>query len=118
MLIAKFKESLKHPREEESAPFFYYPPESVRTISMGYLMHDMGKIMIPDSLLNKKSGLNRQELREMQKHAGGYGTLFLKINGIYDVYVENIIKYHHAAIYVNEKKWVTICPGSPAASLI
>ena len=104
MLIAKFIESLKHPREEENLPFFYYPPEAVRTISMGYLMHDMGKIMNPDSLLNKKSGLNRQELREMQKHARGYGTLFLKMNGIYDVYVENIIKYHHAAIYVNEKK--------------
>ena len=26
------------------------------------------------------------------------------MNGIYDVYVENIIKYHHAAIYLNEKK--------------
>ncbi|EIM64479.1 HD-GYP domain-containing protein [Desulfobacter postgatei] len=104
MLIAKFKDSLKHHREEEMVPFFYYPPEAVRTISMGYLMHDMGKMMIPDSLLNKKSVLNRKELREMQKHAGGYGTLFLKINGIYDVYIENIIKYHHAAIYFNEKK--------------
>lgn len=104
MLIAKFKDSLKHHREEEMVPFFYYPHEAVRTISMGYLMHDMGKIMIPDSLLNKKSVLNRKELKEIQKHAGGYGTLFLKINGIYDVYIENIIKYHHAAIYFNEKK--------------
>jgi len=103
MLTAKFKENLKHYRQEEIAPFFYYPPEAVRTISMGYLIHDMGKIMVPDSLLNKKSGLSRNELRQMQKHAGGYGTLFLKMNGIYDVYVENIIKYHHAAIYLNEK---------------
>ncbi|NDY71728.1 diguanylate cyclase [Desulfobacter hydrogenophilus] len=104
MLTAKFKENLKHCQQEDMAPFFYYPPEAVRTISMGYLIHDMGKIMVPDSLLNKKSGLNRMELRQIQKHAGGYGTLFLKMNGIYDVYVENIIKYHHAAIYPNEKK--------------
>ena len=104
MLTAKFKENLKHYQQEDIAPFFYYPPEAVRTISMGYLIHDMGKIMVPDSLLNKKSELNRTELRQIQKHAGGYGTLFLKMNGIYDVYVENIIKYHHAAIYLNEKK--------------
>nr|WP_320191248.1 HD domain-containing protein [uncultured Desulfobacter sp.] len=103
MLTAKFKENLKHAKQEEMAPFFYYPPESVRTISMGYLIHDMGKIMIPDSLLNKKSELNRNELREIQKHAGVYGTLFLKMNEMYDVYLENIIKYHHAEIYPNEK---------------
>ncbi|WP_020586634.1 HD-GYP domain-containing protein [Desulfobacter curvatus] len=103
MLTAKFKETLKHYREGDMAPFFYYPPEAVRTISMGYLIHDMGKIMIPDSLLNKKSGLSRDELKEVQKHAGRYGTLFLKMNGINNVYVENIIKYHHAAIYRNEK---------------
>lgn len=103
MLTAKFKENLKHMRQEEVLPFFYYPPESVRTISMGYLIHDMGKIMIPESLLNKKSELNRNELRQIQKHAGEYGTLFLKMNEMYDVYVENIIKYHHAAIYPNEK---------------
>lgn len=103
MLTAKFKENLKHTKQEEMAPFFYYPPEAVRTISMGYLIHDMGKIMIPDSLLNKKSGLSKKELKEMQKHAGEYGTYFLKTNGIYDVYVENIVKYHHAAIYLNEK---------------
>ena len=104
MLTAKFKENLEHYRQDEMAPFFYYPPEAVRTISMGYLIHDIGKLMIPDSILNKKSELSRQELMEMQKHVGEYGTSFLKMNGIYDVYVENIIKYHHAAIYLNEKK--------------
>ncbi len=57
MLTAKFKDNLEHYRKDEITPFFYYPPEAVRTISMGYLIHDIGKIMIPDSLLNKKSGI-------------------------------------------------------------
>ena len=78
MLTAKFKENLEHYRQDEMAPFFYYPPEAVRTISMGYLIHDIGKLMIPDSILNKKSELSRQELMEMQKHVGEYGTSFLK----------------------------------------
>lgn len=104
MLTAKFKGNLEHYRQDEMAPFFYYPPEAVHTISMGYLIHDIGKLMIPESLLNKKSELSRQELKEMQKHVGEYGTSFLKMNGIYDVYVKNIIQYHHAAIYLNEKK--------------
>jgi HD-GYP domain-containing protein (c-di-GMP phosphodiesterase class II) len=104
MLTAKFKENLEYYRQDEMTPFFYYPPEAVHTISMGYLIHDIGKLMLPESLLNKKSELSRQELKEMQKHVGEYGTSFLKMNGIYDVYVKNIIKYHHAAIYLNEKK--------------
>ena len=104
MLTAKFKGNLEHYRQDEMAPFFYYPPEAVHTISMGYLIHDIGKLMLPESLLDKKSELSRQELKEMQKHVGEYGTSFLKMNGIYDVYVKNIIKYHHAAIYLNEKK--------------
>ena len=104
MVTAKFKGNLEHYRQDEMAPFFYYPPEAVHTISMGYLIHDIGKLMLPESLLDKKSELSRQELKEMQKHVGEYGTSFLKMNGIYDVYVKNIIKYHHAAIYLNEKK--------------
>ena len=103
MLTAKFKENLKHRHQDDTAPFFYYSPEAVRTISMGYFIHDIGKIMIPASLLNKKGGLSRGELIEVQKHVGEYGASFLKMNGIHNVYVENIIKYHHAAIYFNEK---------------
>jgi len=103
MITAKFQENLKHREQEEIAPFFYYAPEAIRAISMGYLIHDMGKIMVPASLLNKKNGLSRKERKEMQKHVGEYGISLLKMNGICDVYMENIIKYHHAAIYVNEK---------------
>ncbi|WP_321495152.1 HD domain-containing protein [uncultured Desulfobacter sp.] len=103
MLITQFKETLKHRQADEMAQFYYYPPEAVRTISLGYLLHDMGKIKIPPSLLNKKSELTAKDLKEVQKHAGEYGAAFLTLNGIHDVYVENIVKYHHAAIYLNEK---------------
>ena len=102
MLTAKFKESLKHCQEGESMPFHYYPPEAVRAISIGYLIHDMGKVMIHPSLLNKQRGLSKKEHEEMEEHVGEYGRSFLAMNEIYDVYVENIIKYHHASIYLNE----------------
>ncbi len=102
MLTAQFKESLKHRRPDEMTQFSYYPAEAVRNISIGYLIHDMGKIMIHPPLLNKQSGLSAREHQEMKEHVGKYGMSFLAVNGIYDVYVENIIKYHHAAIYLNE----------------
>ncbi len=102
MLTAKFKDNLKHRRPDEMTPFCYYPPEAVHTISIGYLIHDMGKIMIHPSMLNKQSGLTAKEHKEMEEHVGEYGTAFLELNGIYDVYVENIIKHHHAAIYADE----------------
>ncbi len=78
MLTAKFKGNLEHYQQDEMMPFFYYPPEAVRTISMGYLIHDIGKIMIPDSLLNKKKRIEPAGAQRNAKTCRGIWNVFFE----------------------------------------
>jgi PAS domain S-box-containing protein/diguanylate cyclase (GGDEF)-like protein/putative nucleotidyltransferase with HDIG domain len=52
------------------------PMETVRKIRIAGLMHDIGKIGIPDSVLNKPARLNPEEWNEIKKHSEkGYKIL-------------------------------------------
>ncbi len=42
----------------------------IRVVEQGVLLHDIGKIGIPDELLRKRGKLNKTELTLMQKHPG------------------------------------------------
>lgn len=44
------------------------PPEKISIIRTAGLLHDIGKIGIPDSILNKDGGLNEQEWRQIKAH--------------------------------------------------
>jgi len=51
-------------------------PETVRRIQIAGLMHDIGKIGIPDSVLNKPGKLTGEEWQEIKKHSEkGYKIL-------------------------------------------
>jgi response regulator RpfG family c-di-GMP phosphodiesterase len=52
------------------------PPEEVNTIARAAFVHDVGKIGIPDSILNKPGKLTKEEMDVMKEHAYlGYQTL-------------------------------------------
>lgn len=103
MLNKRFKcEFSQHHGDIDS--FRYYQKEAMETISIGYFMHDAGKIMLSQELLDKKEKLSKDELYEIRKHSLEYGKKILIINGIRNVYIENIVKYHHAPIYEYEKE--------------
>lgn len=44
------------------------PPEVLHKIRIGALLHDIGKIGIPDSILSKPGGLTEAEIETMKKH--------------------------------------------------
>lgn len=51
-------------------------PETIRRIQIAGLMHDIGKIGIPDSVLNKPGKLTAEEWQEIKKHSEkGYKIL-------------------------------------------
>ncbi len=63
-------------------------------------MHDIGKIRIPDAILNKPGKLTPEEFEIMKKHAGfGADIIGKTMKGVEeDEYLEiarNIAKYHH-----------------------
>ena len=62
-------------------------------IKKGALLHDVGKIAIPDSILKKPSALTEQEWEKIKLHPSlGYG-LIKEVNVIKEI--GNIILYHH-----------------------
>lgn len=68
-------------------------PEQLRALVQGSLVHDVGKINIQDSILNKPGALSQDERVEIEKHpVNGYDMCrdlgFMKEE-------LNIIRYHH-----------------------
>ena len=96
------------PFEKRSDPqqnsFFCYYPDELRDISLGFFLHDLGKVMVTDDILNKQSGLTNDEFNEVQKHSYEYGAHLLEKNRIKSSAIRNIIYYHHACLYEGEEK--------------
>ena len=52
------------------------PEEARKAIGLGALLHDVGKIAVPDQILLKPAGLSEDEWKEMRRHPGeGYRLL-------------------------------------------
>ncbi len=79
----------------------YYPNE-IKDICIGFFLHDIGKVLIPDSILNKEGKLTPKEYEEIQKHSYEYGPELLKKNQINNSIIEHIIRYHHGELFGNE----------------
>lgn len=62
-------------------------------IQQGALLHDIGKVLIPENILNKKGKLNEQELEIMQLHSKLSEEILSTQNIAPEVL--NIVKYHH-----------------------
>jgi len=64
----------------------------LEVVKQGALLHDIGKIGIPDSILNKPGGLTEEEYRIMKEHAE-YGFQMLKnIDALREA---SLIVFHH-----------------------
>lgn len=71
-----------------------------RNIAMAAAMHDIGKIKIPDHILNKPGKLTQEEYEIMKKHAEYGAEIIRKTMGDieekdYITIAYNIAKYHH-----------------------
>lgn len=57
------------------------------------LLHDIGKIGIPDSVLNKAGHLTDTEFKQIQQHTTNGGKILVNIEGMDDVY--DVALHHH-----------------------
>ncbi len=83
--------------------FTCYLPEEMKDMSMGFFIHDIGKVMIPQEILNKKGRLTKEEFGIVRRHSFEKGMEILDINRINNPYIRNIIKYHHAPLFGDEE---------------
>lgn len=73
-------------------------------ISTGFFLHDIGKIMVPDKVLNKKGRLTSIEFELVKKHSFEFGTEILEKNKLKNSIIRNIVKLHHARLYEEEER--------------
>lgn len=70
-----------------------YSHEDIRTLAVGGMLHDVGKIQVPDSVLHKPGKLEAMEWEEMKRHVT-YGEAYLRTLEI-DPDVITVCAQHH-----------------------
>ncbi len=78
---------------------YFFDEEELRLIADGAVMHDLGKIAIPDSILNKPGRLTAEEFEIMKTHTTQGCVLLdsvprLRENPVYG-YAYDICRHHH-----------------------
>lgn len=72
------------------------PPEDIKVLGMGCLFHDIGKVDIPDRIVNKTFALTRPEQNLLQLHCQYGATIGEKI-GLPRAAQEIILQHHEYA---------------------
>jgi HD-GYP domain-containing protein (c-di-GMP phosphodiesterase class II) len=70
------------------------PNDEVTTIGLAALFHDIGKIVLPDALLRKASGLSQQEFEAIKQHPV-YGALILARMSLLGDDEVQVVYHHH-----------------------
>jgi putative nucleotidyltransferase with HDIG domain len=65
----------------------------LKAIEAGALLHDIGKLAVPDYVLNKPSALSRSEYETMKKHASVGARILTAVDFPYPVVP--IVRHHH-----------------------
>lgn len=84
---------------QEDPQYSMLDEETIETISQAATLHDVGKIVIPDSILNKPGRFTEEEFAIMKTHTTEGGNIIKKLSGEYQKdyleYAWQIARYHH-----------------------
>lgn len=84
---------------QRSAPAYGLTDRVISIISSAAALHDIGKISIPDAVLNKPGSLTAQEWKVMESHADTGSRIIRGLSHVageeYLRYAYNICRYHH-----------------------
>lgn len=70
------------------------PHDEIRQLSLGGLLHDVGKAQVPGRILNKPGKLDDDEFKVMKSHVVGTAELIRDVKGISDI-AFNAAAQHH-----------------------
>src|SRR5215218_4760612 len=72
---------------------FKVSDQESRALHAGALLHDIGKLAVPEYILNKPGKLTEAEFAKMKIHPTVGGDILKRVNFPYPV--EDIVRYHH-----------------------
>ncbi|MDZ7640875.1 MAG: metal-dependent phosphohydrolase [Desulfurivibrio sp.] len=90
--------------QADQQSFVYYTPSELLDISIGYFMHDLGKVLVAPEILNKKGKLTQTEFTEVKTHVTSKAERIMRQNRLRDPHLVNVCLYHHAALYEGEQR--------------
>lgn len=68
------------------------PPREIEVVRLGAALHDMGKIVVPDSILKKRGQLTAEEYAIVKQHCYSGGQICKRVGFLMNAYP---IVYHH-----------------------
>jgi putative nucleotidyltransferase with HDIG domain len=68
------------------------PPNEIEVVRLGAALHDMGKIVVPDSILKKPGKLTPEEYTIIKQHCYSGGQICKKVGFLMNAYP---VVYHH-----------------------
>ena len=77
----------------EMGKVFNVSQPEVQALVAGALLHDIGKLAVPEYILNKPGKLTEAEFAKMKIHPTVGGDILKRVNFPYPV--EDIVRYHH-----------------------
>jgi HD-GYP domain-containing protein (c-di-GMP phosphodiesterase class II) len=83
----------------------YLTPERIDLMSSLAPLHDIGKVGVPDHILNKPGALTPDELAEMQKHPEYGYQVILKAEGRVGVRDDAILAMAKDIVYTHHERW-------------
>jgi HD-GYP domain-containing protein (c-di-GMP phosphodiesterase class II) len=69
----------------------------LRQLALGGLLHDMGKLSVPNEILNKPGRLTDEEFAEIRRHPGAGRELLTELGG-FPALVLDLVESHHERI--------------------
>ena len=83
----------------ELAPEYHLTTETINTVVSAVSLHDIGKVSIPDNILNKPAKLTKEEFEMIKKHTVNGADILKNLKGFgnqkYLKLAYNICLYHH-----------------------
>jgi CHASE2 domain-containing sensor protein len=89
-----------HPRFRD-----YLTPERIDLLSSLAPLHDIGKVGVPDRVLNKPGALTAEELAEMRKHPVHGRDVILKAEQTAGVHDDMILTLAKDIVYTHHERW-------------
>ena len=89
--------------DQPEISYINYLPDELFNMSVGFFLHDVGKVLIPGEILNKPGRLTEKEFELIKKHSFEKGAMILKKNSLNNSSIKNTVKYHHCALFKDEK---------------
>ncbi|WP_148864648.1 HD-GYP domain-containing protein [Marinobacter fonticola] len=82
------------------ARYLGMPERDMEVAGLCGLLHDIGKMRVPDAILNKPGALSPEEMDEMRRHTE-YGYRMLSEHHTLDPIVANVCRDHHERVNGN-----------------